>query len=73
MHRPNPRVGGHPKGLAEGDVAGFQINHEINRIVNLIVQQITFSTNRLPAVENGGRNGIHHRRLYNNHKQPLEQ
>jgi len=48
-------VGGHPKGLAKGDVVGFQINHQLNRVVNLIVQQIAFSTNRLPAIENGGK------------------
>jgi hypothetical protein len=33
-----------------------------NREINLIVLLLIFLTNNLPAVANGGRNGIHHRR-----------
>jgi hypothetical protein len=45
-------MGDHLKGLAEGAWAG--------REINLILKLILFSTNRLPAAKNSGRNGIHH-------------
>ena len=59
---PIRHVGNHPQGLAEGGYAGFYMNRLIYRVINLFVLLLIFLTNRLPAIANGGQNGIHCRR-----------
>ncbi len=56
-------MGSLAKGLAEGTVVGFYTNQLFNKhVINLFLELLVFLTNRSPAVNNGGRNGIRHQR-----------
>jgi hypothetical protein len=62
MNRPNLMRGRPSEGVGQGRLGRVLYKLIKNREINLIVLLLVFSTNRLPAVANGGQNSIHHRR-----------